>query len=110
LSELAAITGTGEAAEGQVYVRVDGTGDIVDLVIEPTAISLGAAELAAAVLHAFRSARESVAETLRTLPARSGSLPGELQALLDLGSDAQRRLTELTSIADELSGRLRRGG
>lgn len=110
LSQLADTRGSGDAADGRVFVQVDGTGDIVDLVIEPAAMGLGPQALADAVRQAFRNARDRVQESLRSSPPAAAAGPPDLAALAQVGMDAQRRLSELTTIAEELSNRLRRMG
>lgn len=108
LGRLAEARGTGEAAGGLVRVEVDGTGDIVDLVIESKAMRLASQDLAAAVRAAFRSARAATQQVLAETAPTPPDL-GRMQAALnEIGFDAQRRLSELTAIAQDLSSRLDR--
>lgn len=109
LGRLAQARGTGTAADGLVRVEVDGTGDVVDLVLEPRAMRLASVDLAAAVREAFRTARAMAGEALRDSVPQAVAGLGEVGSTLsDLQLDAQRRLGELTSIAQELSSRLDR--
>ncbi|GAA2403123.1 YbaB/EbfC family nucleoid-associated protein [Nonomuraea africana] len=50
------VRGRGEAARGQVVAEVSPTGALVGLTIEPRAMRLGSAELAAAILEAAADA------------------------------------------------------
>jgi DNA-binding protein YbaB len=112
LARLAAVRGRGSGADGLVSVEVDGTSDIVGLVIEPRAMRLPSVDLAAAVREAFRAARGAAQEELATAGqerATAIAAPDELRATLDdIQFDAERRLSELTSIAQDLSSRLDR--
>jgi DNA-binding protein YbaB len=114
LARLAAARGRGTAADGLIAVEVDGTSDIVELTIEPRAMRLPSTDLAAAVREAFRTARGAAQESLAARQdERDGlaALPEQVRGTLDeLQFDAQRRLTELTSIAQDLAGRLDRMG
>jgi DNA-binding protein YbaB len=109
LARLAAARGTGSAADGLVTVEVDGTSNIVDLVIEPRAMRLPSADLADAVKAAFATARGAVQEQLSTGDPAAAPETDTVRATLDeLQFDAQRRLSELTAIAQDLSSRLDR--
>jgi DNA-binding protein YbaB len=113
LSRLASVNSAGEAANGLVRVRVDGTGDITDLVIEPKAMRLPSEDLAAALREAFGQARAAVQEQLAANPPQAvGSAEAardNVRATLDeIGSGAQRTLAELTATVDGLSRRLDR--
>lgn len=112
LAKLGAARGRGTAADGLVTVEVDGTSNIVDLVIEPRAMRLPSVDLAAAVKAAFGTARTAVQEELSTAAAEHrGAPPDAVRATLDeLQFEAQRRLSELTTIAQDLSNRLDRAG
>jgi DNA-binding protein YbaB len=109
LDRFAAVRGSGEAAGGLVRVELDGTGDLVDLVIEPKAMRLPSVDLAAAVRAAFGSARASVQESLAEAVSGEGAAPPD-PSLARIGQDAERRLNELTSLAQELSSKLDRLG
>jgi DNA-binding protein YbaB len=103
---LTSARGTGEAADGLVHASVDGTGDLLDLVIEPKAMRLPSEDLAAAiktaVAEARAAARTEVAENQPPAPDLSG-----LRGLVEtLGNDAQRRMDEFARVADQLSARL----
>jgi DNA-binding protein YbaB len=111
LARLAAARGSGSAADGLVTVEVDGTSNITDLVIEPRAMRLPSVDLAAAVKQAFATARGAVQEQLAEMSeqARTPAAPEALRATLDeLQFDAQRRLAELTTVAQDMSNRLDR--
>jgi DNA-binding protein YbaB len=112
LARLSAVRGRGSAADGLVSVEVDGTSDIVELVIEPRAMRLPSVDLAAAIREAFRSARGAAQEALATAGQEQATAiadPDQLRSTLDdIQFDAERRLSELTSIAQDLSNRLDR--
>ncbi|MEU4571355.1 YbaB/EbfC family nucleoid-associated protein [Nonomuraea sp. ATR24] len=85
---MAAVKGRGEAAEGRVVAEVTQTGALTGLTIDPRAMRLGSAELAAAVLEAAgRAARDAereagdlvapfIAETVLDGAGPSGDRPG----------------------------------
>lgn len=98
--------GWGEAAGGLVRLQVDGTGDLVELVIEERAMRLPSMDLADAVKAAFAAAREATQEVLRETVPSDGGL--NLGPLTQLGTDAQRRLDEFASLAREIAGRFGR--
>lgn len=109
LTELAQVSASGEAANGLVRVKVDGTGDITDLVIEPKAMRLPSEDLAAAVRDAFGQARAGVQQQLTAHPPGPVAVDDNLRLTLDeIGSGAQRTLAELTATVDALSRRLDR--
>jgi DNA-binding protein YbaB len=105
LARLAAVRGRGTAADGLVSVEVDGTSDIVDLVIEPRAMRLPSVDLAAAVREAFRGAREAAQEALAVAGQEQATA---IATLDDLQFNAERRLAELATVAQDLSTRLDR--
>jgi DNA-binding protein YbaB len=113
LTELARVDGAGEAANGLVRLKVDGTGDITDLVIEPKAMRLASEDLAAALREAFGQARAAVQEQLAASPPQAAGSPeaagDNMRATLDeISSGAERTLAELTATVDGLSRRLDR--
>ena len=114
LGRLAEARGTGQAANGLVRLVVDGTGDLVELVIEPRAMRLASVDLAAAVREAFHAARDAAREALAasapTPSAQVEQLGAAGATLAQLGLDAQRRLDEMTSVVRDLSTRLDRLG
>ncbi|MEW9550690.1 YbaB/EbfC family nucleoid-associated protein [Nonomuraea sp. NPDC050783] len=58
--QMTAVKGRGEAAQGRVTVEVTSAGALSGLVIDPRAMRLGSAELAAAILEASaRAARDA---------------------------------------------------
>jgi len=107
LSRFAETRGTGTAAGGLVQVTIDGTGDLVDLVIESSAMRMAAFELSHAIVEAFRAARaDAQAKLAENIEVPNFDAAGPL--LADIGRDAQRRLDELTSIAQQLADRIGR--
>jgi DNA-binding protein YbaB len=108
--------GTGEAAGGQVRVTVDGTGDVVELSIEPRAMRLGSQDLADAIREAFRAARSAAHDRATevggpTTEERAAAALGDVGTdLLRLGNDAGRRLADFAAVADQVSRRLDRTG
>jgi DNA-binding protein YbaB len=62
--QMTAVKGRGEAAEGRVVAEVTQTGALCGLTIDPRAMRLGSAELAAAILTAAgKAARVAERET-----------------------------------------------
>lgn len=110
LGRLAEARGSGEAAGGLVRAEVDGTGDLVGLVIEPKAMRLASEDLAEAVREAIGLARTQVRESLAEMAPEPGrALGGDVgTTLARLGTEAQSRLGEMTALARELSDRLGR--
>ncbi|MER7458133.1 YbaB/EbfC family nucleoid-associated protein [Micromonospora sp. NPDC126480] len=103
---------TAEAADGLVRLVVDGTGDLLELDLDPRAMRLPAVDLAAAIRAAFATARAEVQAALQEqLAAAPPALPDGLGPLLDeVGTGAQRRLDDLTATAQQLADRLNRLG
>jgi YbaB/EbfC DNA-binding family len=111
VGQLTAVRGDGEAAGGQVKVVLDGTSNLVELVINPRAMRLGSEDLVDAVTSAFAAARESVRSQLADLTPAYDVVPEDTQASLDeIQLDAERRLDALSQIAEDLSTRLDRFG
>jgi DNA-binding protein YbaB len=104
------MTETGTAAKGLVRIEVDGTGDIVGLVIDPRAMRLPSKDLAAAIREAFGVARTAVLERVEeAAPAAMAQSAPELQALLaEVETGVQRGLTETMTVANELAMQLDR--
>jgi DNA-binding protein YbaB len=115
MRRIADARGGGEGAEGLVRLIVDGSGDIVELKIDPRAMRLTNDELSRAIREAFRAARQQANEQMQAAIQASGA-PTEaamdgLQAdLRRLGADAQQRLEEFSALAEQLSSRLNRLG
>jgi DNA-binding protein YbaB len=106
---LAEVRGTGEACDGKVRVVLDGTSNLVDLVIEPRAMRLGSEELTAGIRTAFAAAREAVQAQLAELTPPFAVTPKETQATLDeVQFEAERRLESFAQMADELARRIDR--
>jgi DNA-binding protein YbaB len=108
--------GTGEAGGGQIRVTVDGTGDLVELYIDPRAMRRGSEDLADAIRAAFRAARSAARERATegaepmTEEEAVSALGGVGADLLRLGNDAGRRLADFAAAADQVSRRLDRSG
>lgn len=98
------------AADGLVHLTVDGTGDLIDLDLDPRALRLPAADLSAAILAAFAAARADVQAALKEqIAAAPVTLPDGLGTLLrDVGFTAQRRLDDMTAAAQQIADRLGR--
>ncbi|MFI7573364.1 YbaB/EbfC family nucleoid-associated protein [Micromonospora sp. NPDC049497] len=110
LGRFTATRASAVAADGLVHLTVDGTGDLLDLDLDPRALRLPAADLAAAILEAFAAARAEVQAALQEqLTAAPVTLPDGLGPLLrDVGSTAQRRLDDMTAAAQQIADRLGR--
>jgi YbaB/EbfC DNA-binding family len=109
VGQLGVVRGSGQAHGGVVRVVLDGTGNLLDLVIEPKAVRLGSEELTAAVRTAFDGARQDVQSRLSDLEPAYAVTPEDTKATLDeVQVDAGRRLDGLMQIAEELSAKLDR--
>jgi DNA-binding protein YbaB len=113
LGRLTAMRGDGTAADGLVRAGVDGTGDLVELVIEPRAMRLASSDLAREIRAAVSAARAEVAarlaESAAAAPAVAGPDVAALQQLLvEVDATARQRMDEFTRFAGELSARLGR--
>ncbi len=106
----AAARGSAEAADGLVRVEVDGSGAVTDLVLEPKAMRLPSADLAAAVRQAIGDAQSAARAELEKAPPMAATVEvADMQrALTDISSDARRRLGEFAAIAEQLTARLDR--
>ncbi len=110
LNRFTAAQATAEAADGLVRLTVDGTGDLVELALDPRAMRLSSADLAEAIQEAFRVARADVQAVIQEeLTAVPPPLPADLGPLVDeIGNGAWRRLDDLTATAQQLADRLNR--
>jgi DNA-binding protein YbaB len=112
IGRLAEVRGTGEAAGGLIRVSVDGTGDIIELAIEPRAMRLGSQDIAEAVRAAFRAARSAAQARIVGSSADATEAVADLGAvgteLVRLGTAAERRLADFAAVADQVSRRLDR--
>jgi DNA-binding protein YbaB len=109
LSRLLQVTATGESAGGLVRAEVDGTGDLVQLLIDPRAMRLPAADLADEVRRAFQAARAGIREQLDEAIREAGPVAAGVDPeLAQVAADAQQRLNELTSMTRDLADRLGR--
>ncbi|MEU7740815.1 YbaB/EbfC family nucleoid-associated protein [Nonomuraea sp. NPDC049158] len=110
LDRFAALRETGVAANGLVKAEVDGTSDLVGLVIDPRAMRLSSYELAAAIRVAFSQARAAAQErAAAAIPDALKQETPELNALLqDIKADAHGNMNEILSVANELTMRLDR--
>jgi DNA-binding protein YbaB len=78
--ELAELTGTGAALEGQVQATVDNAGRPTALAIAPRAMRTGSEALAEAVLAAFAEAHDALsAQSQHLLSALRDDLPEQLR-------------------------------
>ncbi|MGN9845238.1 YbaB/EbfC family nucleoid-associated protein [Nonomuraea sp. H19] len=92
--QIAAVRGRGEAADGRVVVEVTQTGGLAGLTIDPRALRLGSAELAAAILDAAAKATRDAEQGARDLvaPFTTGTLlDGEHAPNDDRGHGVRRR-------------------
>ncbi|PUA81265.1 YbaB/EbfC family nucleoid-associated protein [Nocardioides currus] len=98
-ADLAEVYGEGHTAHGRVHVRVNAAGRPTALTLEPTATSLPATELAAAILRAVDQAAGDAA-------ARVASLLGDLVP----ADEVDAMLTGVPSPADRSAVREWTGG
>ncbi|TYB58277.1 YbaB/EbfC family nucleoid-associated protein [Nonomuraea sp. PA05] len=110
LDRFAELREVAAAANGLVKVEVDGTSDLVGLVIDPRAMRLPSEELAAAIKEAFGQARAVAQErAMRAVPEALRQETPELTALLKgIEADARGNMNEILLAADELTARLDR--
>ena len=109
LTALADIRGEGEAAEGRIRVVVDGTSDLVSLVLAPESMRLGADELADAIASAFAIARETAQGKARAAAAALPPAAVDAEALArlgDLGAQSMQRVEQMMAAVEQLSARL----
>jgi DNA-binding protein YbaB len=109
LQRLAASRGQGSAADGLVSAGVDGTGEIVELVIEPRAMRMASSDLAEAVRTAIAAARADVTAQLAVAAPQSTPDTGvaALHRLLrDVDASARQQMQQFARFADELTARL----
>lgn len=105
--QLASLRAECEAAGGLVRVTVDGTSDLVGLVIEPKALRLGSEDLTTALLTAFSAARSEVRKQVADALEPGAVHPGELRSAIDeLQFDAERRLDAFTQTVEALTAGL----
>jgi DNA-binding protein YbaB len=105
--QLKDLRGEGSAADGLVWVQVDGSGQLTDLVFDTEAPHLlSTAELAAAVKAAILQAHAAVQPQLAQLVAGTApALPGHDQladALSQASLVAERGLNEMTTMVYDL--------
>lgn len=107
---LSAARGTAAAAGGLVHVEVDGSGEVVDLVLDAKAMRLPSTDLAAAIREAISEARTRARAQLETAPPIAPPLDlVEMQrTLTGISDDARRRLDEFAELAQQLTARLDR--
>ncbi|UBU14778.1 YbaB/EbfC family nucleoid-associated protein [Nonomuraea gerenzanensis] len=110
LDRFAELREVATAAGGLVKVEVDGTSDLVGLVIDPRAMRLASEELAAAVREAFGRARAAAQErAMQAVPDVLRQETPELTAMLrDIEADARGNMNEILLAANELTARLDR--
>ncbi|WP_412542218.1 YbaB/EbfC family nucleoid-associated protein [Longispora sp. K20-0274] len=106
MSRFAQAKGAGEALGGLVRVELDGTGEDVRFVIDPKAMRRASEDIAEALGQAYRAARAEVQLALaETRQDPFEALGGMGETLRELDTTAMRRLSELTSIAENLANR-----
>jgi hypothetical protein len=99
-----AIRATGETDEGRVRVTLDGSCDLVELVIEADAMRLGSKDLTAAISEAFRTARTEAHAKAAGISPLELTLPEDAaQALTEFQSLAQANLDRIDQLAQSLS-------
>ena len=99
--------GTGEAADGRVRVRAVLPGRIENLAIEPSALRLGAEELAREIESAVNTALAEL-QGRAVSAAGSADLGALTDQLKDIQFDAQRQFAKLTASLVEAQEQLTR--
>jgi DNA-binding protein YbaB len=97
---VAALEGTGEAADGVVRVTVGATGALKDVVLDPKAMRLPSMDLAAAILEAARAAQASIGEQVREIyrdRAESGGFDpaAVVQGQVDVAAMVEERMARV---------------
>ncbi|MFI7639335.1 YbaB/EbfC family nucleoid-associated protein [Nonomuraea sp. NPDC049400] len=110
LDQFAEMRESAEAAKGLVKVEVDGTSDLVGLMIDPRAMRLPSHELADAIRDAFGRARAAAQErATQAIPEALRQETPDLGALLQgMKADAHSGMNEILVVANELTMRLDR--
>jgi DNA-binding protein YbaB len=107
--QIGSIRASGEDADGLVRVEVDGAGQVIDLVLDPRAMRLGAPELAEAVKSALQqaqaAARSEAEEQVRRLGEALPSRDRLTATLEEATTSAERRLNEFSTAMYDLSRR-----
>lgn len=101
----------GEAADGRVWVELDGEGRLTDLYLDPRVAYLPLDELRAALVEAFTAAQDGVREQAEAATTRFAATvaPDRLTEALSEASDtAERRFAEMSVALYDLSRRAAR--
>jgi DNA-binding protein YbaB len=106
VQQLKDVRGEGSAREGLVWVQVDGTGQLVDIVFDPEALDLSPAELAVAVKAAIGQAQTAVQPQVAQVLTHTAAVLPDQDRLADLlsqvGLDAERRMNEYSTAVYDL--------
>jgi DNA-binding protein YbaB len=101
----------GEAAQGLVRAEVDGTGRLIDVVLDPRVMRRQSADLAEAVKTAVVSAQSAARERLEEMTAEAARrLPSPdrlAETLTEVQTTAEQRMGEYSAALQDL---LRRTG
>jgi DNA-binding protein YbaB len=107
--QIGVVRASGEAADGLVRVEVDGAGQVIDLVLDPRAMRLGAPDLAeavkAALAQAQAAARSEVDRQVRRLGETLPSRDRLAATLEEATASAERRMNEFSTAVYDLSRR-----
>jgi DNA-binding protein YbaB len=104
--QLTALRLRGEAAHGLVRAEVDGSGQLIDLTLDPRAMRMQSHELAEAVKTAIAAAQSAARERLQEVTAEAARrLPSQERlaaTLAEVRSTAEHRLDEYSSAVDDI--------
>ncbi|GAA2878345.1 hypothetical protein Acy02nite_15760 [Actinoplanes cyaneus] len=102
---------SGEAAAGRVWVELDSAGRLTDLYLDPRVSYLPLEDLRAALIAAFTTAQDRLADRAVEATSRYGAqaAPERLAAALAEASDtAERRFAEIATALNDLNRRAAR--
>lgn len=105
MASLRELRGHGSAADSLVRAEVDGSGRLVDLVLEPAVLRMSPAELASRVKVAVNRAQEELAGRVAEHLAEVPSVPDQDRLALilsELAVEADRRMSEFSTAMGDL--------
>ncbi len=100
VAKLSQVTGRGTAADGLVEVSVDNAGALSNVVIDPQAMRVGSAELAA---HVLAAAREANLDLQANTQAVLRETYGDQAVNLDPAEAGDKLVNELKGMQNSLS-------
>lgn len=106
MANLRELRGQGSTADGLIRAEVEGTGRLVDLMLEPAVLRMSPIELANRVKVAVNRAQEDLAARVAEHLAEAPSVPPDqdrlARILSELAVEADRRTGEFSTAMDDL--------